>query len=317
MAGFITRYRPQTLEEVVGHEAQIKAIKRILERPRDQIPQAWLFSGKPGVGKTTLARIVARELGAKGPGLIEINVGQDKGIQMVRDLTSRLHFKPQGSEITAIILDEVHELTEAAKNALLKPIEEPPKHVFWFLCTTEPEAVPEAIMTRCVHFELEPLSIEQLAEVVLRVAIANNIGISEEECLAIAKGADGSARQALSILDRVYPFIGQPEFFTLVKNSVTSIKGDVKGLAQLITTDRKRALAMVKSLRSSVEDWGKFQQDLAKELAELTLQGKRLSLKEFLNLDFKRFEWAALVAYLQEEEGQHDRRKEVRRFVPR
>ena len=300
MAGLITTLRPRTFDEVIAHREQVKAIKALLSRPRDQIPQAWLFSGPPGVGKTTLARIVARQLGASPTSLVEINVGQDKGIQMVRELTSRLHYLPPGASVLAIILDEAHELTEAAKNALLKPIEEPPSHVFWFLCTTDPAAMSEAILTRCVQFELRALSIPELQEVVLTAAERLSVPISEQELLAIAQAAEGSARTALAIFDRVKDFVGKPEFFTLVQHGVTAVKADLSALLQALANKDKSFLQKLPLFKSI--DWKSFSKALLLQAADLVVQGnlEHRVLSTLLKFDFENKGYPALVAAFME-----------------
>ena len=300
MAGLITSLRPRTFEEVVGHREQVQAIKALLQRPRKEVPQAWLFSGPPGVGKTTLARIVARELGATPTSLVEINVGQDKGVQMVRDLTARLHYLPPGARVLAIVLDEAHELTEAAKNALLKPIEEPPEHVFWFLCTTDPAAINRAILTRCVQFELRPLSVEELAEVVIRAAERLGLPISEKEVFAIAQAAEGSARTAMSLLDRAKEFIGRPEFFTLVRHSPAAVKADIAALVSALVKKDKNFVSKLTLFKGV--DWKSFAKQLLQQAAEAVVKGEddgRL-LQALFKYDVERYGWPALVAVWKE-----------------
>ena len=140
MAWFV-KYRPATFEDMVGHKAVVASVCGQLEK--EDIPKAWLFTGQSGIGKTTIARVLAKTFGATVTGILERNSADFRGIDAMRGLLKQTLFKTPGSPFTVVILDECHQLTPEAQNALLKALEDTPKHVYFILCTTEPEKLLE------------------------------------------------------------------------------------------------------------------------------------------------------------------------------
>lgn len=194
----INKYRPKTFDEVVGHEAQVRALKNALAK---KLSRQFLFTGGSGYGKTTLARIVATEAGCKPQDLIEIDAATHTGIDDVRAVTKDLFRYPVGdSDVKAIIVDEMHALSKAAAQALLKILEEPPEWVYWFLCTTEPTRVLPTLRTRCFKVDLKPVPFGKLAELLDQVAEKEKIKQGPEVIDICASAADGSPRQALANL---------------------------------------------------------------------------------------------------------------------
>jgi DNA polymerase III delta prime subunit len=163
----------------------------------------FLLTGPSGVGKTSLARIAAKVLGTNADGLMEIDGATFTGIDDMRSIQEMIRYKPFASESRSIIVDECHSLSGKAWESLLKSTEEPPDHVFWFFCTTQPGKVPATIKTRCVHTNLLPLPLESVEEVIDRVIAAEHIMIPDRVGTLIAKEANGSPRQALVFLAKV------------------------------------------------------------------------------------------------------------------
>lgn len=151
------KYRPKNFDEFFGNEQIIKTIKGFLSKK--QKPKSWLFHGDSGVGKTTLAKIIAKELGAFGSDFLELNSADYRGIDSVRDLIEKLHLSPQEEQSTCkvYLLDECHKLTTDAQNALLKPLEDKSSNVYFILCTTEPTKLISTIKSRCIQLPLKPL----------------------------------------------------------------------------------------------------------------------------------------------------------------
>jgi len=221
------KWRPQTFEEVVGQQAVVRTLQNAIDR--DRIPHAIIFSGVRGVGKTTLARLVAKALNCqKGPtrtpcnkcehceeimagnaiDIHEIDGASNRGIQEIRELKENIRFFPTKSRYKIIIIDEVHMLTTEAFNALLKTLEEPPEHVFFMFATTELHKIPITILSRCQRYELQKVSSKELFEFFTKIAEQEKVAISEWALNIIVREAGGSVRDGLSLLDQIFSFGG-------------------------------------------------------------------------------------------------------------
>jgi len=221
MTSLHAKYRPSAFEDVVGHTSVLKSLQSILQR---KTSRTFLFHGPSGTGKTTLARIIAAEVGCEPGYIMEVDAATNNGVDNARDIQDTLRYLPmgQGKGRKAVILDEAHMLSKAAWNSLLKALEEPPSHVYWFICTTELDKVPATIKTRCTSIGLAPLSSDQIRAVVKRAAKGEGLKISDDVLEVIVAEARGSPRQALVNLDACADSKTRKEAADILKSAIAS-----------------------------------------------------------------------------------------------
>ena len=219
--------RPQTFEQVVGQRPVVKTLRNSILR--DRVAHAILFSGVRGVGKTTLARIMAKALNCSGDienrpcdtcpscktisngsslDLYEIDGASNRGIQEIRELKEKIRFLPTASPYKVIIIDEVHMLTTEAFNALLKTLEEPPAHVYFMFATTEIHKIPITILSRCQQYELKRIPAKELYDHFEKLACGEGFTLDPAALSLIVRESGGSVRDGLSLLDQMFSFGG-------------------------------------------------------------------------------------------------------------
>lgn len=190
-----TKYRPQSFKTVYGQHHIVGAISSVVDKGT---AQAFMFSGPSGVGKTTMARIVAKMVGCEERDILEVDAATFSGIDRMREIQNLMQYRPiGGGTARAVIIDEAHGLSKNAWDALLKATEEPKDGVFWFFCTTNPAKVPGTIKTRCATFTLKSVSEAELERIVTRVIKKEELEVSDGVVQIICREANGSPRQAL------------------------------------------------------------------------------------------------------------------------
>src|SRR3954462_6134310 len=217
------KYRPQNFSQVIGQEHVTRTLKNALEQGRTA--HGYIFSGHRGIGKTTIARILAMALNCRSSDrpvtepcgvcascieiragnsvdVIEIDAATNRGIDEIRELREGARYRPARDRFKIYILDEAHQITDAAFNALLKTLEEPPGHVVFMMATTQPEDIPQTIRSRCQHFSFRAVKFEQIVEQLKDLSGRENIPTDDDAIALLAEAGDGSVRDALSILDQ-------------------------------------------------------------------------------------------------------------------
>ena len=196
------KYRPQTLEEIVGNPEVTQALEGMLSTP-DSCPHVFLLHGPTGCGKTTIGRIIASRLGCKGSDFREVDSADFRGIDTVREIRKQSQFKPLEGPCRVWLIDECHKMTNDAQNALLKILEDTPKHIYFVLCTTESHKLLKTILGRCSQFAVKPLNDNQMFRLLRKVVKEEGQSLPKIVYEQIAQDSFGHPRNALQILDQV------------------------------------------------------------------------------------------------------------------
>jgi DNA polymerase-3 subunit gamma/tau len=252
-------HRPATFADVVGQEQVTKPLEEAVKTKK--IGHAYLFAGSRGLGKTSVARIFASAIGCTGNDLYEIDAASNNSVEDIRALTEGVYTLPFESPYKVYILDEVHMLSKGAWNAFLKTLEEPPSHAIFILATTELEKVPETVQSRCQVFEFKKPTREILAKMTAAVAKKEGYTLAPDAADLIAMLAEGSYRDALSVLQKVF---SATEGKILAREVVEQTTGAPKReqvhalIAALAAGDRGAGLASVEQAAKSGADMELF-----------------------------------------------------------
>ncbi|HZW50384.1 MAG TPA: DNA polymerase III subunit gamma/tau [Rudaea sp.] len=281
------KWRPKKFSELVGQEHVVRALSNALDSQR--MHHAFLFTGTRGIGKTTIARIFAKSLNCeRGQSsnpcgecaacrdidagrfmdMIEIDAASNTGVDNVRDLIENAQYSPSRGRFKVYLIDEVHMLSKSAFNALLKTLEEPPPHVKFLLATTDPEKLPVTVLSRCLKFNLKRLLPEQIVGQMRHILEAEQIAFDTEALDELARGADGSLRDGLSLLDQAIAYGAGKVNAAEVRQMLGSIeRGQVFALIESVQAgDGAKLMAQVEHLAEFAPDFAGVLDDVAASL---------------------------------------------------
>ncbi|MEM7501829.1 MAG: DNA polymerase III subunit gamma/tau [Pseudomonadota bacterium] len=287
------KWRPKTFSELVGQEHVVRALTNALETGR--LHHAYLFSGTRGVGKTTIARILAKALNCvHGPtaepcgvcpacvaidegrfvDLIEVDAASKTKVDDTRELLDNVQFAPSGGRFKVYLIDEVHMLTKHSFNALLKTLEEPPPHVKFLLATTDPQKLPVTVLSRCLQFNLKRMTPGLIRGRLEYICGEEGVASDTEALTQIARAADGSLRDALSILDQAIAYCGGE----VREQGVVDMLGTIdrkhvsRLLGMLESDDAPGLMGVVAEIDEQFPDYGHMLDDLAAALQQVAVQ---------------------------------------------
>jgi len=286
------KWRPQSFEQIRGQEHIVRALRNAITSAR--IAHAYLFTGIRGVGKTSAARVLAKALNcASGPtptpcnecascreitegrssDVLEIDGASNTGVEDVRRLREAVRYPPVRGPYRVYIVDEVHMLSTAAFNALLKTLEEPPPHVVFIFATTDPHKIPVTILSRCQQFDFKRLSLKDMAALLDDVAAAEGVSLDERSVMALAREAEGSVRDGQSLLDQVISYAGQSVAYEDVRDVLGVVDRDLLlGVAKAVAG--RDARSIVQALQEAERfgyDVRRFAHDLLDVFRDLSI----------------------------------------------
>jgi DNA polymerase-3 subunit gamma/tau len=287
------RHRPGSFDEVVGQTHVVRTLRNAVEQGK--VHHAYLFVGSRGTGKTSMAKILARSLNCERGGptvtpcgecescvtiaagtsvdVIEMDAASNRSVDDVRDLRERVAYAPAGGHWKVYILDEAHMLTKEAWNAFLKTLEEPPPNTVFVLATTESHKVMATIADRCQRFDFQRPSLEQISEVLNRVAAAESIEVEDGAVAMIARSASGSFRDALGTLDQLVAFGGSQVELKSVLEMLGAADADLlfETIDAVVAEDPKQVLLGIERMARSGRDPSQFARDLLAHLRHLLI----------------------------------------------
>ncbi len=286
------KWRPQLFSQLVGQEHVVKALSNALDN--DRLHHAYLFTGTRGVGKTTLARIFAKSLNCESGvsatpcgvcsacreidegrfvDLLEVDAASRTKVDQTRELLENVPYAPVRGRYKVYLIDEVHMFSASSFNALLKTLEEPPPHVKFILATTDPQKVPVTVLSRCLQFNLKRLTREQIGGQLRQILEQEKIAFDDESLSLLARGADGSMRDGLSLLDQAIAFGGGGVKVEDVRSMLGTINADpvYELLTALANGDGEALLQRVAEMSALAADFSTALQDLLGLLHQLAL----------------------------------------------
>lgn len=284
------KWRPADFDQVVGQETVVRTLENAVAQ--DKISHAYLFCGPRGTGKTTTARILARAINGRtastataalgevddlGFDLVEIDAASNRGIDDIRELRERANYRPGSARYKVYLIDEVHQLTGAAADALLKTLEEPPPHVVFILATTDPEALKPTILSRCQRFDFRRVGVDDMVARLRAISESEGIEIPDDALRLISREATGSLRDGVNLLDQVWVMCGSSVTLEAAQEAL-GLSPDARAMDLASAALRGKlpeGLAVLAAVQEDAIDFGRFKRQVVTHLrhALLTLTG--------------------------------------------
>ncbi len=280
------KWRPTDFDEIVGQEPVVRTLKNAVAQ--DKISHAYLFCGPRGTGKTTTARILARAINGLtgstggmalgesddlGFDLVEIDAASNRGIDDIRELRERANYRPGTARFKVYLIDEVHQLTGAAADALLKTLEEPPPHVVFILATTDPEALKPTILSRCQRFDFRRVSVEDMVGRLRAIAASEGIEIPDDALRLIAREATGSLRDGVNLLDQVWVMCGSSVTLEAAQEAL-GLSPDARAMelaSAALRGELSKGLGVLSAVQADATDFGRFKKQVVTHLRHVLL----------------------------------------------
>ena len=281
------KYRPQSFNEVIGQEHVVDVLQKAIASKK--IAHAYLFAGSRGTGKTTIARILANEIGTSEKDLYEMDAASNRKIDDFRELNESVHTLPFDSTYKVYLIDEVHMLTKEAFNAFLKTLEEPPKHVIFILATTEIDKLPDTIVSRCQTYTFSTPNRAALAKAIKHVAKGEKVKIEQDAVELLAILAEGSFRDALGVFQKVLAYSSDKK---ITREEVEQVTGAPKGeivnnvLEAISKGNKSSAIKQLHSVVQSGADFLIFQKLLLDKARAVLLLRHSDSMSKMVQTQF-------------------------------
>ena len=300
------KFRPATFEEVKGQEHIVTTLKNQIQAGR--IGHAYLFCGTRGTGKTTVAKILAKAVNCEHPldgspcnecsscqaiqagtstNVIEIDAASNNGVDNIREIREEVSYRPTQGRYKVYIIDEVHMLSTGAFNALLKTLEEPPEYVIFILATTEVNKIPVTILSRCQRYDFKRITIDTIAGRLMELMQKEGVEAEERAVRYVAKAADGSMRDALSLLDQCIAFyLGESLTYDKVLNVLGTVDTEVFSqlLRRVIVQDAAGSIRILEELVVKGKEMGQFVNDFTWYMRNLMLVSSSDHLEDVLDV---------------------------------
>lgn len=299
------KWRPQNFQNMIGQKHISQTLQNALQSGR--LPQAILFTGPRGTGKTSTARILAKSLrcqnlkdfvpcgvcsdcedisAGRSLDVVEIDGASNNGVDSIRELRDSVSFRPSSGDKKVYIIDEVHMLSISAFNALLKTLEEPPEHVVFILATTEVHKIPKTILSRCHRFDFRKISIQDIADYLEKICESEGVAYEKQALWSIARQGQGSVRDSLSFLDQVITYSNKNLTYDNVRESLglTDRRLLTQILENIIDSDKSAAMQALDSLFAAGTDINIVAEDLLEEIKNLLVVKTAKDAKNFLDL---------------------------------
>lgn len=244
------KYRPQKFDDIVGNKEIVASLKKVVSEKPSKQPHVFMLFGSTGCGKTTIARILAKELGCEEMSITEINSANTRGIDTVRDITESAALSPMFGKAKCYIVDESQQLTTPAQQAFLKVIEDVPPHTYFMFCTTDPSKIIPTVKNRCAKYQVSALRGSEMKELLFRVAGQEKIQLSDEVVSALVKAANGCPREGLTLLEQIQSIDNPVDAITYLSTAETVKKEVVELCRELISKRSGRWLNCVKLFKA-------------------------------------------------------------------